>query len=137
MSCYVIDASVAVRWFVPETYSQAALRFLNVDHELIAPDLLMPELGNTLRKKVTRKEIPLNVAKEILQKFDATPIKLYPSAPLLEVALDISMEERRSIYDSLYLALAILRKCEMVTADEKLLNSLKDSPLAEYLLWVR
>jgi predicted nucleic acid-binding protein len=137
MSCYVIDASVAVKWFVPETYSQAALHFLDVDHELIAPDLLIPELGNTLWKKVMRKEIPLNVAKEILQKFDGTPIKLYPSAPLLEVALDISMEERRSIYDSLYLALAILRKCEMVTADEKLLNSLKDSPLAEYLLWVR
>ena len=48
MSCYVIDASVAVKWFVPETYSQAALHFLDVDHELIAPDLLIPELGNTL-----------------------------------------------------------------------------------------
>jgi predicted nucleic acid-binding protein len=137
MTCYVVDASVAVKWFVPEASSHVALRFLNVDHELIAPDLLIPELGNTLWKKVMRKEISLKVAKEILQKFDAAPIKLYPSAPMLEVALDISIEERRSVYDTLYLALAVVRKCQMVTADEKLVNSLKDSRFAEHLLRVQ
>lgn len=66
---------------------------------------------------------------------NTTPIDFYASAPLLETALNISIKERRSIYDSLYLAL--LRKCRLVTADEKLLNSLRKSPLADHLLWVQ
>ena len=137
MSCYVVDASVAVKWFVPEPHSQAALRFLDGDRQLIAPDLLVPEIGNTLWKKVTRKEVPLRVAKEILQMLNTTPIEFYPSAPMLETALNISIKERRSIYDSLYLALALLRECRLITADEKLLNSLRKSPLANHLLWIQ
>jgi len=137
MTCYVVDASVAVKWFVPEPHTQAALRFLDGDHQLIAPDLLVPEIGNTLWKKVTRKEVPLRVAKEILQMLNTTPIDFYPSAPLLETALNISIKERRNIYDSLYLALALLKKCRLVTADEKLLNFLRKSPLADHLLWVQ
>jgi len=68
---------------------------------------------------------------------NTTPIDFYPSAPLLETALNISIKERRNIYDSLYLALALLRKCRLVTADEKLLNFLRKSPLADHLLWVQ
>jgi predicted nucleic acid-binding protein len=64
-------------------------------------------------------------------------LTLYPTALMLGIAVDISIEVRRTIYDSLYLALAVVRKCQMATADEKLVNSFKDSRFAEYLLWVQ
>jgi predicted nucleic acid-binding protein len=46
MRRYVVDASVAVKWFVPEIHSAEALRLLSSDCELLAPDLLPSELGN-------------------------------------------------------------------------------------------
>jgi predicted nucleic acid-binding protein len=136
MTCYVVDASIVVKWFVPEVYSEAAIRFLNGNDELIAPDLIFTEAGNALWKKVLRTEIPPTSAKEIIQNLIVSPVKLYPSGPMLEIALDISIEHRRSLYDSLYLALAVSRRCPMVTADRRFFNSFKRSTLAGHLLWI-
>jgi predicted nucleic acid-binding protein len=136
MTCYVVDASIVVKWFVPEIYSEAAIRFLNGSDELIAPDLIFSEAGNALWKKVMRAEILPASAKEIIQNLMVSPVKLYPSGPMLEIALDISIEYRRSLYDSLYLALALSRRCPMVTADRRFFNSFKRSSLAGHLVWI-
>jgi predicted nucleic acid-binding protein len=42
----VVDASVAVKWYVPELDSQRAHLILAGGHRLIAPDLLLAEVGN-------------------------------------------------------------------------------------------
>ena len=47
----VVDASVAIKWFVPEIHSDAALRLRGEAYELIAPDLLILEIGNILWKR--------------------------------------------------------------------------------------
>jgi predicted nucleic acid-binding protein len=85
---------------------------------------------------VRRAEIPPTSAKEIIRNLIVSPVKLYPSGTMLEIALDISIEHRRSLYDSLYLALAVSRRCPMVTADRRFFNSLKRSTLARHLLWI-
>jgi predicted nucleic acid-binding protein len=136
MTCYVVDASIVVKWFVPEIYSEAAIRLLNGNDELIAPDLVFTEAGNALWKKVMRAEIRPASAKEIIQNLVVSPVKLYPSGAMLEIALDISIEHRRSLYDSLYLALAVSRRCPMVTADRRFFNSLKRGSLADHLMWI-
>jgi predicted nucleic acid-binding protein len=51
VSDFVVDASVAVKWFVPEIYDAQALRLLSGSHQLVAPDLLYVEAGNILWKK--------------------------------------------------------------------------------------
>ena len=48
MSVFVIDASVVVKWFVPENHSGAARRLLALPLEYIAPDLLFAETANTI-----------------------------------------------------------------------------------------
>ena len=48
MKKVVIDASVAVKWFVPEIHSAAAARLLEPEIVLCAPDLIGPEFGNVL-----------------------------------------------------------------------------------------
>ena len=49
-----MDASVAIKWYVPEVHSEIAACLLDGTHELIAPDLLLPEFGNIVWKKVQR-----------------------------------------------------------------------------------
>lgn len=46
------DASVVVKWFVPEIHSDKARRLLNAPHEYVAPDLPFAETANTIWKKI-------------------------------------------------------------------------------------
>lgn len=40
------------------------------------------------------------------------------------------------MYDALYLALAVLHRCRMVTADRALYDAVSQSPLAAHVQWV-
>ena len=51
MSAFVVDASVVVKWFVPEIHSDAARRLLTLPHQYLAPDLLLAETANTIWKR--------------------------------------------------------------------------------------
>ena len=57
MSVFVVDASVVIKWFVSEIHSDAAHRLLAATHQYLAPDLLFPEVGNVIWKKVRRGEL--------------------------------------------------------------------------------
>ena len=48
MSVFVVDASVVVKWFVPEVHSDASQRLLILPHEYVAPDLLFAEAANAI-----------------------------------------------------------------------------------------
>jgi predicted nucleic acid-binding protein len=48
MSGYVVDASVAVKWLVTENFSEQAVRLLDEELTLIAPELLFAEAANAL-----------------------------------------------------------------------------------------
>lgn len=41
---------------------------------------------------------------------------------------------QRTVYDCLYLALAVREGCQMVTADERLYNRLQGTPLAPHIV---
>lgn len=136
MSRYVLDASVAIKWFVPEVYSDVAQRLLAIDHNFLVPDFFFPEVGNVLWKRVRRGDDTSDNARQTLADLNTVPIEVYLSQPFMPLALNIALQTDRAVYDSLYLALAITQRCQMVTADEKLYNSLKTSSFASNLLWV-
>ena len=50
MKRLVVDASVAVKWYVPEIHSEAAAKLLSGPYELIAPDLILPEAAGSPEK---------------------------------------------------------------------------------------
>jgi len=133
MSAYVVDASVAVKWFVPESYSEEAGQLLKEGTELHAPDLLLPEFGNTLWKKFRRDELTEAEVHSVVGALSVVPLALYPSAMLLESALIISMDTSRTVYDGFYLALAALLKSPLVTADDRLFNGLRGSSLSHHV----
>lgn len=136
MNRYVIDASVAVKWFVPEVHSDTAARLLDGTYELIAPDLLLPEFANILWKKVRLGQISSAVGRQIMQEFKAVCLQTYPPDDLLEQAFEIANNLGRTVYDSLYLALAIREQCQLVTADQKFYNALATSSFAVNILWI-
>ena len=136
MSRLVVDASVAVKWVLPETHSDAALAILDGGHDLVAPDLLYPEAGNVLWKRVRRGELGAEEAAAALQTVAAAPVEIRPSLPLVSLALEIALQTDRTVYDGLCLALAVTEECYLVTADSRLFNSLQDGPLAPHLHWV-
>jgi predicted nucleic acid-binding protein len=97
---------------------------LSGNHELLIPDLFFPEVANILWKRVRRGEDTPERARATLADFRAVPLQVYASQALTPVALDIAMQMDRTVYDSLYLALAASTQCQMVTADLKLFNAL-------------
>lgn len=132
----MVDASVAVKWFIAEPYSQSALRLRVGDNEFLAPDLLLPEVGNILWKKVRRREIAREEGEEILRAFSNAPISLHPTGPLMNIAFRIAIETGSSLYDSLYVSLALAEHCVLVTADRKLFSTFRNAPFGAKLLWV-
>lgn len=133
MTTVVVDPSVALKWFVPEVHSEGAIALLEASTRILAPDLLYPEAGNVVWKKVQRGELTPREAREVIAGLRQAPIVVAPSGPLLEAALEIALAHRRTVYDSLYVALAVARECVFVTADERLFNALADGPLAPHV----
>lgn len=134
MSRYVLDASVAVKLYVPEVHSDLAARFFADNHELIAPDLLPSQFANTLWKKSTKRdEITFSEAQRILTEFRSLPIDYYSSLDLVDEAFKIATSTQRTIYDSLYVALAAQFGCQKITDDRRLFNALKDTSFEPFL----
>jgi len=52
MSVFVVDASVAVKWMLPEPLAREAVRLQSPKHQLHAPSILDIEPANVLWKKV-------------------------------------------------------------------------------------
>lgn len=136
MSLYVVDANVVAKWFVPERLSDEAARLLDDRHELVSPDLLWPELGNVLWKKARAGQLTGREAARIVQALDEFPLTVFPSRLVLQGALEIAFGTGRSVYDGVYVALAVALECPLVTADERLVTALAGGPLAPHVVWV-
>lgn len=128
MSLYVIDAGIAVKWFLTETDSDKARRLLEQYQrqiiELTAPDLLIAEATNVFWKRAARGDLTAQEAADNLQDLLAINLPLVPVASLAPGALSIAQKYNRSAYDCLYLALALDHSCEFVTGDERLFNAI-------------
>jgi predicted nucleic acid-binding protein len=136
VSVYVVDASVALKWYVPEIHSEAALRVLEPGNELHAPDLLHAEAGNILWKKTRRGELSAGDARRIARALLAVPFEVHASAALVEGALGVAIRADRTVYDGMYVALAVALDGVLVTADRRLSNALESTPFGRHVLWV-
>ena len=136
MSLFVVDSSVAIKWFLPENHSEAALRLLAQQHTLYAPDLIFSEFSNVLWKRVRKNEISKNEADSTLEGLLALDLQVQPSQSLIPLALGIACRVNRTVYDSLYLAAAIALQFPLVTADARFYRALSKGPFSAHLIWV-
>ena len=125
----VVDASVAVKWFVDEPGTSAARDRLTAGAHLIAPDLVIAEVCNALWNRVCRggiEEAQARMAVDLVARYFE---ELTPAASLRERAFAMAVELVHPIYDCFYLALAESRRTQVITADGRLLARLQGSPL--------
>jgi predicted nucleic acid-binding protein len=112
----IIDASVALKWVIEEDGSAAARRLIE-DEELVAPDLIFIECANALWAKVQRKQIARADAMIAFAAIEAAPISSVPGRAHAAVAQAIAFELEQTAYDSLYLAVAMVERTKLATAD--------------------
>src|SRR5258708_5435046 len=136
MKPLVIDASVATKWLIREEDTDAARALLKHPDQLIAPDLVFAEVGQALWKQQQRGT--LSPADSLLaqQTFEQVPLTTTSCRKLLASALRFASVFQQTVYDSLYLALAVREQTVVVTADRRFLENIKQTPLAQHIRWV-
>jgi predicted nucleic acid-binding protein len=127
METFVLDCSVAAKWVLPEVDGAPALRLFERraagEVTLIAPDLLLAEFASLLAKRSRRKLISETQAFDAFQFMTRSAPGLFDTRPLLARALDLSLRHQMSLWDCVYLALALERGCPFLTADRRLFRA--------------
>jgi predicted nucleic acid-binding protein len=128
MSLFVVDASVVVKWFVPEIHSEKARRLLAAPHEYIAPDLLFAETTNTIWKKIRRRELTAEEGQRLVADMGEIAVDTVSCRALAEDAHVVANATGRTVYDCMYIALAVRLNTRAITADDRLEASLRSFP---------
>ena len=118
----VVDASVAVKWFLPETGSDLALSLLASDAVFHAPELLRLEIANALWKNVLKKIVAREVFAMAAREIERVIGHWHDPAPFVEAAFGHACDHSHPIYDFIYLELARSLGTQLVTADIRLLR---------------
>jgi predicted nucleic acid-binding protein len=131
MTQFIIDASVAAKWFLPpsgEPLADEALQlfagYADGRFRLAVPDLFWAECANILWKAVRQGRCSRKTAEEAILALKIRNLPTTSSLALIEDAFSIAATFERTVHDSLYVALAIRLRANLITADERLANSL-------------
>jgi predicted nucleic acid-binding protein len=127
MTSVVSDASVVVKLLTPEQDSDRADLLIR-RHDLVAPELLLAELGNTIWSRV-HGGLDMDIAADLLASALDLPLDLRSIRPLMARALAIAAAAHHPVYDCIYLALAESLDIPLVTADQRFLGALHRASL--------
>jgi predicted nucleic acid-binding protein len=135
----VIDASVALKWFLlDEKYGDRALdlleRFVRGELDLAAPSLLVYEVINGLVIAQRKGRIAEEKVFFSISGFLNLGITFVDVAGLEARVLHFCRVYDRSAYDASYLAVAEQDSLALVTGDERLYNSTKGK--AAWVKWI-
>jgi predicted nucleic acid-binding protein len=132
-----VDASLIVRALVPGRFSDEAEALLAMwqrdETTLIAPTLLAFEVTSTLRRLVHLNELTPSRGDEAFAQFLRLPITLSSGRGIFPLAWSLAKDFcLPRAYDTAYLAVAKLFRCEFWTADERLYHA-----VGQDLAWVK
>ncbi|MHA1381352.1 MAG: type II toxin-antitoxin system VapC family toxin [Candidatus Helarchaeota archaeon] len=123
----VIDASVVVKWYIIEEYREQAINirddYIKKKIQLLAPCILFFEVLNAIRyskKNISKKALD-NIGKSLI--YYGIQLLMFDEA-LISETVKLALEKDITIYDSVYVALAKIKKVKLYTADDRLINKL-------------
>lgn len=132
-----VDANVVVWSLVPSPMSDQAERLLEEVSArgltLVAPALLAFEVTSVLRRLVYMQALTSAEGEEAFETFSRLPVRLSQRKGLFPLSWQLAKQfNRPRAYDTSYLAVAQMYRCDLWTADEKLYNAVKTK-----LSWVK
>jgi len=133
MNIPVIDACVAIKWFLPEEKYKEAGDILSHHNRLYAPDLLEIEMDSIITKKVRQRLLETEDAYRIYEEIRNIPIQIIPYSLISKLAFDLSAALPITQYDACYLAVAIEFNEKVVTADMRFVRGMKRTPFEQYV----
>jgi predicted nucleic acid-binding protein len=113
----VVDASVAVKWVLEERDS--ALAEALSSRVMTAPNLLLVECASALLRRARAGDFPTEAVSAKLRALRLAPIHLEAAERYLDRAVEIAIRLQHPIYDCLYLAMALARQAQVVSADRR------------------
>ena len=120
----VVDASLVIKWFLPESGSSAAAQLLLENSTITGPDLLAVEVHATLVRGANMVKSNRREAEAAIQLFQAMlssgEVGLMRSSPTqIAKAAALALDMGHPLKDCLYLVLAMELACLLVTCDTK------------------
>jgi predicted nucleic acid-binding protein len=136
MNTYVLDASVAVKWYSldREGDMEKADRLLQMyvegNCDMVAPVLISFELANALRFNPNLLEKDVSKA---MRDFHELQITLEPPWQYIGLAVELAFKFSLTVYDAAYAALAQTKAIPLITADYKFWRKVRSLPFVEAL----
>ena len=126
----VVDASVALKWALPEPDSHLAQALAEGEEELLVPDFWLNEATNICWLQVRKGKWSADEAREALALLrDQVPPTPTGDLALHDVALDLGLAVNHSTYDTLYVAFAVAMGARgVVVADGPFVAAMRRHP---------
>jgi predicted nucleic acid-binding protein len=126
----IIDASVALKWVIDEEQHLDARRLVPLASRFTAPEIMLTEVANVLRKKVRRRELGQLQARVAIDGIRKVIPAIEPTLRSAGRVLDLAIALDHHAYDCVYLALAERVDGVLVTADRVLVGKLHRAGVA-------
>ena len=123
----IVDASVAVKWFVPEERSALADEMASSGCALRAPRLIRIEVASALIKKARQKLVEPQHVAEYLGLLSRYFDEIADHEPMMAAAIAMSVDIDHPLYDCFYVQMARMQGGVLVTDDLRLLEKLRRS----------
>ena len=121
MSDYAVDASVALKWFMPEEDAAIAEALIVSGHTLHAPRFLAVEAVNSAWKNWRKGLIGEDVVRDTTRRLETFVDHWHADEVLLPDAAALAIRLNHPVYDCIYLALAGTASATLITANKRLL----------------
>ena len=132
----VIDASVLIKWYVPEIHSSEAELLIDDRFDIHAPELIIPEFGNVLWKKCRLGELSDDESLVLTDEMLKDDITFHMHPPLLRESLRQANATGHAIYDLTYLVLALSLQAKFVTADRRFFLAVRRTSHRSSVVWI-
>jgi predicted nucleic acid-binding protein len=134
----VIDANVALKWYVPETDSDVASAILLEPDVLVAPQIIKFEVLSVLVRFARSGRLEHHAAEQSCNRWlahlEERGVMLFDEDDLLESAISLGLKLKHHLFDCFYLALAKKLDAPLITFDEELAKKAKQAGLKFELL---
>jgi predicted nucleic acid-binding protein len=127
---FALDASAWLRLFLhdgplPDALDAAATDADSGISSFVAPELILVEAAHALHRKRQRGQISNAELKALWTDMQRTPVDLMRHGDLMATALALAGEQKLTVYDALYLAVARHVGAPLFTMDDDLAAAAK------------